>query len=88
MAQGWCAIAESDASIDVVGGHDVVKNKGETVSDVFVLWCQLLKWEKQFVLAPRGTPELATSAHADECARAFSLYSSQDPPASFYWRHF
>ena len=52
MAQGWCAIAEPDASVDVVGGHDVVKNRGETVNNVFVLWCQLLKWEKQFVSAP------------------------------------
>ena len=45
MAQGWCAIPKSDASVDVVGGHDVV-DKGEVVIDVFVLWFQLLEWEK------------------------------------------
>ena len=27
MAQGRCAISESDASVDVVGGHDVVKTR-------------------------------------------------------------
>ena len=45
MAQRRCAIPKSDASVDVVGGHDVV-NKGEVVIDVFVLWFQLLKWEE------------------------------------------
>ena len=45
MAQRWCAIPKSDASVDVVGGHDVV-DKGEVVTDVFVLWLQLLEWEK------------------------------------------
>ena len=27
MAQGRCAISEPDASVDVVGGHDVVKTR-------------------------------------------------------------
>ena len=54
----------------------VVKNKGETASDVFVFWCQLLKWEKHSVFALRGMPKFATSVHADERTRALSKPTS------------
>ena len=65
----------------------VVKNEGETMSDVLVSWCQLLKWEKHSVFALRGMPMLATSVHADERACVLSFCSSRDPPASSHWRY-
>ena len=41
MAQGWCAISKSDASVDVVGGHDVVKTreKRQLMSSFYGVGC-------------------------------------------------
>ena len=87
VAQGWRAIAEPEAFVihDVVVGHDdrCDKNKKETVSDVLVLWCRLLKWERHFGFALRGMPKLAASVHADERARALSFIFSTTGSGSF-----
>ena len=61
-----------------------LKNKGEMMSYVLVVWCQLLKWEKQFVSAPMGTPELATSVHADERARPLPVFATRSASLVFY----
>ena len=53
------------------------KNKGEVVSDVLVLWCQLLKWKKQPASAPVGTSELVTSVYVDERARLLPLFATR-----------
>ena len=56
-----------------------LKNKGEMMSYVLVVWCQLLKWEKHFVFALKGMPKLAASVHADERACALPFLSITGP---------
>ena len=74
MAQRWCAVPESNTSID--GGHDVVK-QGRSAIDVFVLWFQLLEWEEQSVPAPIVTQFAAGvragGLHAGGRARLLSV---------------
>ena len=76
MAQRWCAIPESNTSVDIVGGHDVVK-QGRSAIDVFVLWFQLLEWEEQSVPAPIVTQFAAGvragGLHAGGRARLLSV---------------
>jgi hypothetical protein len=63
MAQRWCAIPESDTSVDIVGGHDVVK-QGRSAIDVFAQWFQLLEWEEQSCSRAHSHP-FAAGVRAD-----------------------
>ena len=79
MAQRWCAIPEPYTSVDIVGGHDVVK-QGRSAIDVFVLWFQLLEWEEQSVLAPIATSSPPVCAQAG-CTQAGAHASCLCPPS-------
>ena len=73
MAQGWCAVPESNTSI--VGGHDVVK-QGRSAIDVFARWFQLLEWEEQSCSrahSPSAAGVRADGLHAGGRARLPSV---------------